>query len=52
MKDTMSVDLGIKYICSYKAVSKFGTYQSYLHAKEDQGLHLNTVGSNRLRSFS
>ena len=26
LKDTMSVDMGFKFICSYKAVSKFGTY--------------------------
>ena len=51
LKDTMSIDVGFKFICSYKAVSKFGTYQRYLYAKEDEGLHLNTEGSNRLRSF-
>ena len=51
LKDTMSIDMGFKFICSYKAVSKFGTYQRYLFAKADQGLHLNTAGSNRLRSF-
>ena len=48
LKDTMSVDMGFKFICSYEAVSKFGNYQRYLYAKANQGLHLNTEGSNRL----
>ena len=51
LKHIMSIDMGFKFICSYKAVSKFGTYQRYLFAKADQGFHLNTEGSNRLRSF-
>lgn len=48
---TMSSDLNFKFVCTYKAVSKFGTYCRYLFAKLDNGLHLNTEGSNRLRHF-
>ena len=48
---TMSSDLNFKFISTYKAVSKFGTYRRYLFAKLDNGLHLNTEGSNRLRHF-
>lgn len=51
LKTVMSKDLNFKFICSYKAVSKFGTYSRYLFAKHDGGLHLNTEGSNRLRYF-
>lgn len=47
----MSRDLGFKFVCSYKAVSKYGTYRRYLFAKLDKGLHLNLEGANRLRHF-
>ena len=43
----MSRDLGFKFVCSYKAVSKYGTYRRYLFAKLDKGLHLNLEGANR-----
>ena len=51
LKNVMSADLNFKFACSYKAVVKFGTYRRYLFAKADQGLHLNTEGSNRLCFF-
>ena len=50
----MSKDLGFKFVCSYKAVSKYGTYRRYLFAKLDKGFHLNLYileGANRLRHF-
>ena len=51
LKHRMAPDMGFHFICTYKAVSKFGSYRRYLYAKLDQGLHLNTEGSNRLRHF-
>lgn len=51
LKTVMSRDMNFKFICSYKAVSKFGTFRRYFFAKLDKGLHLNTEGSNRLRYF-
>lgn len=51
LKHRMSRDLNFTFVCSYKAVSKFGTFRRYLFAKLDKGLHLNTEGSNRLRFF-
>ena len=51
LRTKMSRDMGFHFICTYKAVSKFGTYRRYLFAKLDKGLHLNTEGSNRLRYF-
>ena len=45
----MSRDFGVKFVCSYKAVSKYGTYRRYRLAKLDKGLHLNLEGANRLR---
>ena len=47
----MASDLNFHFIRSFRAVSKFGTYRRYLFAKKDNGLHLNTEGSNRLRFF-
>ena len=47
----MSKDLNFAFVCSYKAVVKGGTYRGYLFAKKDNGFHLNTEGSNRLRLF-
>lgn len=51
LRTRMSQDLGFKFICSYKAVVKFGTYRRYLYAKLDKGLHLNLEGANKLRHF-
>lgn len=51
LKDRMSIDMGFHFVCTYKAVSKFGTFRRYLYAKLDRGLHLNTEGSSRLRHF-
>lgn len=51
LNSVMSKDLNFKFICSYKAVCKFGSYSRYLFAKHDNGLHLNIEGSNRLRFF-
>lgn len=51
LKNYLAPDLGCKFVCSYKAVCKFGTYRQYLYAKLDGGLHLNFEGSNRLRYF-
>lgn len=51
LRTRMSSDLGFKFICTYKAVSKYGTYRRYLYAKLDKGLHLNLEGANRLRHF-
>ena len=51
LKSVMSQDLNFKFISSYKAVVKFGSFRRYLFAKLDKGLHLNTEGSNRLRYF-
>lgn len=47
----MASDLGFKFIESWKAVSKFGSFRRYLFAKHDNGLHLNTEGKRRLRYF-
>ena len=47
----MGPDLGFRFVESWKAVCKFGTYRRYLFAKNDQGLHLNTEGKRRLRYF-
>lgn len=47
----MAQDLGFRFVESWKAVTKFGTYRRYLFAKNDKGLHLNTEGSRRLRYF-
>ena len=51
LKDVMSKDLHFAFVWSYKAVVKGGTYRIYLFAKKDNGLHLNTEGSDRLRFF-
>ena len=51
LRSKMGPDLGFHFIESWKAVSKFGTYSRYLFAKNDNGLHLNTEGSRRVRYF-
>ena len=51
LKDVMSKHLNFAFVCSYKAVVKEGTYRKYLFSEKDNGLHLNTEGSNRLRFF-
>ena len=51
LKVVMSKDLNFAFVCSYKVVVKEGTYRRYLFAEKDNGLHLNTEGSNRLRFF-
>lgn len=51
LKTVMASDLNFHFIRSFRAVCKFGTYRRYLYAKKDNGLHLNTEGSNRLRYF-
>ena len=51
LRTVMAPDLNFHFIRSYRAFSKYGTYRRYLYAKKDQGLHLNTEGSNRLRYF-
>ena len=35
LKDGMAPDMGFHFICTYKAVSKFGSYRRYLYAKLD-----------------
>ena len=40
LKERMAPDIGFHFICTYKAVSTFGTYRRYLYAKLDQGLYL------------
>lgn len=48
----MSTDQNYKFVCSYKTVTKCGTYHGhFFFAKADGGLHLNTEGSNRLGYF-
>ena len=51
LRTVMAKDMNFHFIRSYRMFSKFGTYRRYLYAKKDQGLHLNTEGSNRLRYF-
>ena len=51
LRTVMAPDLNFHFIRSFRALSKFGTYRRYLYAKRDNGLHLNTEGSNRLRYF-
>ena len=33
LKDVMSADFNFKFICSYKAVVKYGTYRRYLFSQ-------------------
>ena len=51
LRTVMAPDLNFHFIRSHRAFSKYGTYRRYLYAKKDQGLHLNSEGSNRLRYF-
>ena len=51
LRTVMTPDQNFHFIRSFRALCQFGTYRRYLYAKKDQGLHLNTEGSNRLRYF-
>ena len=51
LRTVMAPDQNFHFIRSFRALCQFGTYRRYLYAKKDQGLHLNTEGSNRLRYF-
>ena len=51
LRIVMAPDQNFHFIRSFRALCQFGTYRRYLYAKKDQGLHLNTEGSNRLRYF-
>ena len=50
LKDRMSKDLNFKFICTFKPFMFAGEVKREFFAKHD-GLHLNTVGTDRLRYF-
>ena len=52
LKNEMSKDLNFKFICTFKPFMHSGNVKlGFFFAKND-GLHLNTVGTDRLRYFS
>ena len=50
LKNKMSKDLNFKFICTFKPFMHAGNVKLEFFAKND-GLHLNTVGTDRLRYF-
>ncbi|XP_053395761.1 uncharacterized protein LOC123552691 [Mercenaria mercenaria] len=51
VEKVLSVDLGVKFIKSYRPFCFKGEIKRYLFARLDGGLHLNNEGSNRLGHF-
>ena len=47
----MSKDMNFKFICTYKPFMHNGSVKLEFFARNDGGLHLNTVGTDRLRYF-
>ena len=51
LKDVMSKSMRFKFVCTYKPFMHAGSVRIGLFAKRDQGLHLNTEGTNTLKRF-
>ena len=51
LNKVMSKRMNFKFVCTYKPFTYCGKPDVCLYAKRDDGLHLNTEGSNRLKHF-